>query len=278
MADSGGGALVRPVAFEEVDAAHFLQTHLPQVCRGANFVAWSEATTAGIFATGTQTLADLHISQGFCRRQLVEGPPRALLIDARDFGVDALSLDNLLHASPLQGARDATNVVRISVILPLGWSRAFWLGAIALGVGGATPARGFTDPDAAWRWLGASEATRLAVEQLRAAASPSKLEADLRAQLRTNPTLSIGEAARALKSSPRSLQRALKDAGLTFAEARSRARAALARELLRETDEKLDAVAAKAGFRSRTYFASWFQKVVGQSPDAFRRSHPMPKS
>ena len=134
MADSGGGALVRPVAFEEVDAAHFLQTHLPQVCRGANFVAWSEATTAGIFATGTQTLADLHISQGFCRRQLVEGPPRALLIDARDFGVDALSLDNLLHASPLQGAREASNVVRISVILPLGWSRAFWLGAIALGV------------------------------------------------------------------------------------------------------------------------------------------------
>lgn len=278
MADSGGGAHVRPVEFVEVDERTFLSTPCPQFTRGANFVAWSEATSAGIFATGTQTLADLHISQGFCRRQLVDGPPRALLIDARDFGVDALCLDNLLHASPLQGARDASNMVRLSVILPLGWSRAFWMGAIALGVGGGTPARGFTDPDAAWRWLGASEATRLGVEQLRIATAPSKLRADLHAQLRTNPTLSIAEAARALKSSPRSLQRALKDAGITFADARSRARVELAAALLRETDDKLDAIAARAGFRSRSYFASWFHQVVGQSPDKFRRSHPTPKS
>jgi AraC-like DNA-binding protein len=277
MADSGGGALVRPVEFREVDEPRFLDTASPQFTRGPNFVAWSEATTGGIFATGPQTLADLRIGQGFCRRLLANGPPRALLIDARDFGVDAVSLDSLLHASPLQGARDVSNIVRISVLLPLGWSRAFWMGAIALGVGGPS-ARGFTDPESAWCWLGASEATRLSVERLRIVTSPSKLEADLHAQLRTNPTLSIGEAARALKSSPRSLQRALKDAGITFAEARSRARVELAAALLRETDEKLDAIAVKAGFRSRSYFASWFRQVVGQSPDQFRRSHPTPRS
>jgi len=89
--------------------------------------------------------------------------------------------------------------------------------------------------------------------------------------IRTTRTLE--SAARLLGSSTRSLQRVLQTSGESFAQLRDRARREIAAARLAHSDDKIDAVASDTGFRSRSHFVTWFRRLTGFSPAAFRAQH-----
>jgi AraC-like DNA-binding protein len=80
----------------------------------------------------------------------------------------------------------------------------------------------------------------------------------------------VAGAARALSISPRSLQRALQEAGTSFRFERDRARVRAAEALLVDGDAKLDAIAATLGCSARSSFFALFRRHTGETPDEFR--------
>lgn len=84
------------------------------------------------------------------------------------------------------------------------------------------------------------------------------------------PDVTLESAARALHASPRTVQRRLEEEGTSFSEVLDRARAALARRLLRETDRKLADVASAVGYSDLAPFSRAFRKWTGTPPGAFR--------
>jgi AraC-like DNA-binding protein len=223
---------------------------------------------AGVCLSGNQRSSDLRLAHAV--RAQVFGPPhrRALFCDIRRFRTDDLSIFEAMLSAPR-----ATHT-RASVLLPDGWSRAWWLGAFAMGALNATPARVFTDPAEGWAWVGGAEPLRL--ELYAHIARPSNARAPLsalEALLRVEPSRDLESSARALGLSSRSLQRTLRQAGATFGDVRDRARAEIASARLVQSDDKVDSVAADTGFRSRSHFIAWFRRLTGLSPAAFREHH-----
>ncbi len=258
--------------FAPVDLEQLGRAPSPHYFRGGAFVVWCSEPFGGIFATGPQRMADLEQVKGLFSPFVRSAPRRSLFVDARRFGVDGSILEATLRAGPDVLGAAGTHVVRASVLLPAGWTRAWWVGALQLAVWGPVPAKAFTDVDDAWRWLEAPAGLSAAVETLReTASSEPDLRAALEEKLRADPTLDIESVARGLRRSPRSLQRTLRAAGATFAGIRDRARADTAAAMLLETDSKIAAVASRVGFRSRSHFVAWFCQLTGQTPGEFRR-------
>ena len=243
----------------------------PHYHRAPAFVMWvASPELAGIFPTAPQGLSDLDPAATFFARLGASPRFRMLYVDLRGFGAEGLVFKSLLERAPVI---DDLSPVRTSVVLPEDWTRAWWVGAVEIGVTVSAPSRAFTDSAAAWAWLCAPEHLLPAVESLTATfGTAATLRTDLYARLKSDPSLTIERAAHALSSSARSLQRQLRAAGDTFADLRSRARAEIAASRLADTDDKLEVIAASAGFRSRSHFVSWFRRVTGKSPADFRQS------
>ncbi len=85
-----------------------------------------------------------------------------------------------------------------------------------------------------------------------------------------DPDLGIGDIARALGTSPRSLQRRLGEAGVSFRELRDEVRYQRAREALARGDMTIDQIAVGLGYRDRANFVRAFSRWAGQSPSRFR--------
>jgi AraC-like DNA-binding protein len=134
--------------------------------------------------------------------------------------------------------------------------------------------RGFSDPAAAFTWLGRRDASRAAAEVERLveqAVGAPPITATLRGLLRTRTgDYRLEDAARELGCSPRSLQRRLDAEGTTFRKQLEDARLSAAIPLLLDSDIKLEAIAAKLGFSSLPAFSRLFRRVTGRSPSAFR--------
>lgn len=85
--------------------------------------------------------------------------------------------------------------------------------------------------------------------------------------------LLIGDIAEAVQLTPDSAMRLFrKFSGITLHECLLRHRVSNAQRLLATTDIKIDDIAAQSGFGSAARFYASFQKVVGQSPAAYRRA------
>ena len=267
-----GGTAAISQAFEPVELEQLGHASSPHYFRGGSFVVWCSGLLGGIFVTAPQRMADLEQVKSLFAPFVRSAPRRWLFMDARGFGVDGSVLEAALSWAPDILGAASKHVVRASVLLPDGWSSAWWVGALQLGVWGPVPARAFTDADDAWRWLEPPASLPAAVEALRETiSSEPHLRAALEAKLRADPTLDIESVARGLRRSPRSLQRTLRAAGATFAGIRDRARAEVAAAMLLETDSKIAAVASRVGFRSRSHFVAWFCQLTGQTPGEFRR-------
>ncbi|HTM23368.1 MAG TPA: helix-turn-helix transcriptional regulator [Kofleriaceae bacterium] len=134
----------------------------------------------------------------------------------------------------------------------------------------------FTDLQPALDWVNDPDSAGLAayLEELTAeVVSGSTLVDRLRAWLATQqdrPMITIEEAGRGLALSARSLQRRLREAGTSFRAELDGQRLITARRLLLETDLKIAAIAQKVG-RSEPNFISWFRRLEGESPAAWRR-------
>jgi AraC-like DNA-binding protein len=260
----------REVTFDEVG-----RVADPHYHRARAFVVWvASPALVGIFPIAPQGVSDLEPALTLYLRLCQPSGTRLLYCDLRGFGLDNATFESMLHSSSIRRAAFETRPLRASVVLPDDWTRPWWVGAVELGETIAAPTRAFVDGASAWRWLEAPEHVRHAVDELTAHhAVASTLHADLHVLFRADPALGMQRAARVLGLSLRSIQRALRARGETFADLRNRARAEVALTGLAKTDQKVDAVAASAGFRSRSHFVAWFRKLTGNTPAEFRERH-----
>jgi AraC-like DNA-binding protein len=135
----------------------------------------------------------------------------------------------------------------------------------------------FTELRPALDWLGRADAAALDVELealfAEACGTPPVLRR-LRERLDAAPgTLALSDAARALGSTERSLQRALKSFGTTFQIEQGRAQVRAAQRLLRESDASIAEVAIDVGCRSLSHFSALFRRVAGETPSDWRKRH-----
>jgi AraC family transcriptional regulator, melibiose operon regulatory protein len=85
--------------------------------------------------------------------------------------------------------------------------------------------------------------------------------------------LAVADVAEAVHMKPAQAMRVFrKFSGMTLHEVLVQHRASHAQRLLVTTDKKMDTIAAESGFGSPARFFACFQKLVGQSPAAYRRS------
>jgi AraC-like DNA-binding protein len=153
-----------------------------------------------------------------------------------------------------------------------------FLGAVMAGVFpmayGETNWQAFEDARAAFEWIGtpAAKAAFAEVAELIAhASSTPRIVDEVRRHLRAcRGASTLVECARALGRSSRSLQRDLADSGVGFRAEVQRARIEAARQLLIESDLKLEAIAESVGFTSLPPFSRAFRQLVGTPPGEFR--------
>lgn len=81
----------------------------------------------------------------------------------------------------------------------------------------------------------------------------------------------IGEAARFLSKSPRTLQRELSTHGTSFSAVVERARVAEARRLLRDGTRSVTEIGYVCGFADTAHFSRRFKVCTGQTPSAFQK-------
>lgn len=101
--------------------------------------------------------------------------------------------------------------------------------------------------------------------------SPGTMAQTLETMLMQTPTISIREVAEQLGLEPRSLQRRLKEEGVSFNAVLASSRYALARLFLSDPYMDMDAIASKLGFADRNSFSKAFSKWAGTPPSQFRR-------
>jgi len=83
----------------------------------------------------------------------------------------------------------------------------------------------------------------------------------------------VGLVARALRTSPRTLQRRLRGAGLTFAGLVQQARRVAAERMLEDSSRRIGDVAATLGYSDPAHFTRAFLRWTGVPPRDFRRQH-----
>lgn len=113
-------------------------------------------------------------------------------------------------------------------------------------------------------------AEQLAEQALRDAPPEADLIAAVTARLRAGPTSSVGDVARSLRMSPRTLQRRLAGRDTSFTSLVDRVRHDLACELLRDPSLPTAEVAYRLGFSDPASFGRAFRRWTGQSPSAWR--------
>lgn len=130
------------------------------------------------------------------------------------------------------------------------------------------------DPQAAFDWLlhkdaGAALAeTEALVESLASAAFEL---ARLRAILAQKPSTPLAESSRAMSLSTRTLQRTLREHGVTYRQLQSEQRLELVRQLLASSDEKISEVARRVGLANANQLSRFFQRQTGELPGAYRK-------
>jgi AraC-like DNA-binding protein len=90
------------------------------------------------------------------------------------------------------------------------------------------------------------------------------------AQLMKEGGLKLSRAAKALGVSPRTLQRQLKQRGLSFAELVEDTRRALALEYLKDRDNTLTEIAFLLGYSEVSAFNRAFKRWTGKTPMTYR--------
>jgi len=158
-------------------------------------------------------------------------------------------VDALRDALPAVSPR----IARHAIVVGDGFAGVLLAGAVP-SLAPTHPVRIFREHAAAWAYLAhplAAVAHRVANDLADATCGPSPLIARLRAQLaRQLDGATLGECARALGVSTRTLQRELLRCRTTFSDELRGLRIATAEELLELGDLKIEAIASRVGYRT----------------------------
>ncbi|AZC18394.1 hypothetical protein C4K40_3006 [Pseudomonas sp. CMR5c] len=97
-----------------------------------------------------------------------------------------------------------------------------------------------------------------------------RLEQVVEVMVKQHPATSLLDVCERLGLEPRSLQRRLKEEGVTFNEVHARSRFYMARLLLSDPGIDIESIAEKLGFADRHSFSRSFSKWAGISPSRYR--------
>ena len=226
---------------------------------------------------------DEHAIRTLTRALDVELPdrcgPHATYVDARLLtAVDEAAFQALAGYVGPRAETFGQKVTHQAIVRPEGV-----VGAMVAGFYDITPSvaperrRMFTEPSAAFCWIGRSDGRELieAIAAAQAAASTrppvlDALHAYLFAHLRH---VTLAQAGRALGVSPRALQHHLRQTGTSFRRELNAARVRAAQQLLQASDTKLTAIALDVGCASLQHFSTLFRKSTGHSPSGWRARH-----
>lgn len=195
--------------------------------------------------------------------------PRRSLFDAS--AVETIEVEAFEVVTKHQNERRADLarvMMRQAIVTPTGMPGAIITGYRAV-FDFSYPVEFFTDRTPALEFLERLEAAR-SIEELEAAASTNPLVHRLRALLAGSLSITLGDAAKQLQVSERSLQRHLQLSGTSFVDEVQAARIATAKRLLVETDRKLGAIAIDVGCASLQSFSAMFRRVTGETPSEYR--------
>lgn len=238
-------------------------------CRDARF--W------GVLLWGRPGRGDV---EALVRSLAIElGPPavrHVSLVDARRLaGVDAGAFGALRDYVEAEREALARQVERLAIVRPDGMEGALVAGFFEV-LPKPYPTALFASCDEALAWLEVDDPARVSreLDELwsEAAATPP-IVAAIAALLEEHIEVSIGQAAKRLAMSERTLQRRLREAGTSFVDQVNSARIAAAKRLLIDSDAPITQIALEVGCASPQHFSALFRRLTGATPSAFRTRH-----
>jgi AraC-like DNA-binding protein len=270
---------LKPMLRQCEDLASFLNAADDRFVRCADFLAWRRAPDLfGIDVWGDGSPTNLE--------------RRASALDhftASGYRGQRLFFDNSIccDASPTtyraaveywssRRARHGAAVDKMAGVVGSGYVGALVAGlTMLLNVGYSV--RMFQSVEAALAWLGEPDAHAFAAE-LQALRPSAQSERDVLTRLQQllveqDLSLEVGEAARRLGMSSRTLQRRLSTSNTTFQAELLRARLTRATTLMLTGKYTMTAIAFDLGFASPQHFSSRFSAIYGQPPSTWLRNY-----
>jgi AraC-like DNA-binding protein/ribosomal protein L35AE/L33A len=258
----------------------YLARPIGQYLLGPTYIVWwSSANLNGVTFWGRSNEDHVGvICQALAAEHAAHVAPHASIIDARFIeSVDVAAFNRLAEHVRVHRERLCRVVTGQAVLRPDGFA-----GAVVAGfhhvLDTGYPSHTFVDTMAALRWLGTpvdeGQTTLWELDDYRmSAVGESPIVAALRAHLdERSGCTSLTMAARALRLSPRDLQRKLRDAQTRFKLEQRAAQVRLAKNLLLQTNHELKRIASDVGCASPQHFNALFREVVGESPGRWRLS------
>lgn len=262
--------MIRPAA----SADAFVQNPVGTYVSGEHFLYLCESETAYAFFTWGRAPAQevgrlLQLLKAELRPEAVGHRVYADLSEVTGVDGEAFSMWRAFTAET--AARQAVLTEREALVRPDGLAGAIIAGFFSV-YPARFPVRVFASPEEAVRWLQwePQQLGRwLALKDEVRGVAP--LLRELRGWLAAaSLPRTVGEAAHHLALSPRSLQRHLKELGVTFHDELDRARFERATALLCDSDTKVAAIAVEVGFAGPQHFDEWFVRRAGLPPAAWR--------
>ncbi len=206
-------------------------------------------------------------------RQIVAA--RLSLVDAsRLSGADRAAFNVIARHVALHRDAYGHNVTRQAIVRPSNMEGAVVAGFFNI-VACPFPVELVDSVEQGLAWLGASPSLAGELGAMCAEAmGTDPLVMQLRGWLEVHlAEASLSATARALGLSLRTLQRKLGEAGTSFQVEYNRVQVQVAQRLLLDTDLNLTAVALEVGCTSLQHFSDLFKRLVGLSPQAWRKRH-----
>jgi AraC-like DNA-binding protein len=255
----------------------YLGGPIGQYFLGPSFaVWWYDATLNGLAFWDRPDERDIREVTSALDAELEPGiAPHASLVDARRVrSVDLGAFTALSRYVDKRSEVFAHLVTRQALLRPEGLAGAAIAGFYAL-LSPRYPVKVFTDAGAALEWLGAHPSLADPFDHLyETATDASRFLVAVRAYLETNVgQVTLEDTARALRVSPRQLQRKLREAKTRFQHEDQQARLRIAKTLLLETNYDVKRIAIEVGCGSLQHFDASFRKAEGECPTHWRSRH-----
>ncbi len=254
--------------------AQFAANPMGRFVIGPGYLLWCATPHLGGSALWSGPLREEQIHETlrlFDRRHDAMSAPIDLITDGRSVAeIDPAWYGLVSNYFVTRWATHAGRIRRHAVIAPSGLVGAVMAGTY-LREDSEHKIRVFDQAEPAYAWVGAQELFAQLEALLIEATEISPLMRDLRGHLEQQLCdATLESAARATGVSVRSLQRQLGRLGTTFRGELDHARVRAAKVLLRDSDAKLDAIAARVGCASGSHLNTVFRRVTGQPPGRHR--------
>jgi AraC-like DNA-binding protein len=244
----------------------------------------AERDVWGVVLWGRPTAVDLAKLVASLKLELGDAVlPHGSLIDARRVeGAEPGAFGLLAEYVKEHRGGLARKVARLALVRPNGMAGAIVAGFFEV-LPKPYPVRTFVEVSDALSWLGESREAPLDAAALAAAldrahaesAGTSPVLSQLRAVLdrRLTRETSLADAAHALATSERTLQRRLSESKTTLSDEIALAKVRAAKRRMLETDDPLTTIALDIGCASLQHFGQLFRRFEGVSPSAWRTEH-----